>query len=59
MIEAIKNGAVAIYDSLGSFVTELTSTDGSLSALLPVVGIVLAIPVISFAVGLVRRICNN
>ena len=60
-IDAITNGINLVYTALSRFVERLMSAPnmGGFNALLPVFGIFIGMLLVSFAVGIIKRICSN
>lgn len=56
MLEAIGTSLTAVFSWFGQFFSALTTPEGSLYAMLPLVGVGLAISLVGFSFKLIKRI---
>lgn len=54
MIEAVTTGLSTVIGWVGTVITALTSAEGDLAALLPLLAIGVSVTVISMAIGTIR-----
>ena len=54
MIEAVTSGLSTVIGWVGTVITALTSAEGDLNALLPLLAIGVSVTVISMAIGTIR-----
>lgn len=56
MLEAISSVIPTVFSWFGQFFSALTTTDGALYVLMPLVGIAVVITLVRFGFGLIRNV---